>query len=191
METDVVVQRVSDGLQQTLRRISSLAGGLAVLATVISAATFATGLWIFKGTGRPKWIIIGGAICLVPVAAAVFARVLVGRTAAHAPELVSNVRAFLGSSSKSAKVLIDHDTGQPVATYAKNLSGLRGELNGLTFDGGSAIYDPQGRVLAAAGAGDEVVSWQLDRGVLEQTRREHPMLADVRSPAPVSQFEVM
>ncbi len=71
------------------------------------------------------------------------------------------------------------------------VSGMRGELNGLTFDGGSAIYDPQGRVLAAAGAGDEVVSWQLDRGVLEQTRREHPMLADVRSPAPVSQFEVM
>ena len=37
METDVVVQRVSDGLQQTLRRISSLAGGLAVMATFISA----------------------------------------------------------------------------------------------------------------------------------------------------------
>ena len=129
METDVVVQRVSDGLQQTLRRISSLAGGLAVMATLISGATFATGLWIFKGTGRPKWIIIGGALCLVPVCAALFARVLVGRTAKHAPELVNNVRAFLGSSSKSAKVLIDHDTGQPVASYAKNLSGLRGELD--------------------------------------------------------------
>ena len=51
-----------------------------------------------------------------------------GRTAKHAPELVSNVRAFLGSSTQSAKVLIDHDTGQPVASYAKNLSGLRGEL---------------------------------------------------------------
>ena len=129
METDVVVRRVSNGLQQTLRRLSALAGGIAVVATVVSAATFATGLWIFEGTGRPKWIIIGGLICLVPVGAALVARTLIGITAKHSPELVANVRSFMDSSAQSAKVLIDHDTGQPVSSYAKSFTQLRGELN--------------------------------------------------------------
>lgn len=128
METDVVVRRVSDGLQLTLRRLSSLAGGLALMATIVGAATFATGLWIFKGSGRPTWIVIGGFLCLVPVAAALFARWLVSRTANHAPELVANVRAFLSSSTRSAKVLLDHDTGQPVATYTKSFSALKPDL---------------------------------------------------------------
>lgn len=129
MESDVVVRRVSDGLQQTLRRLSSLASGVAVVAAVVGLATFATGLWIFKGTGRPKWIVIGGALCLVPVGAALVARMLIRITARHSPELVANVRSFINSSSQSAKVLIDHDTGQPVAAYAKSFTVLRGELN--------------------------------------------------------------
>ena len=61
----------------------------------------------------------------------------------------------------------------------------------LKFDGGSAIYDPEGRLLAEVGDGDGVVSWQFDRELLEETRRAHSLLADVRAPAPVSQFEVM
>ena len=129
METDVVVRRVSDGLQQTLRRLSSLATGVAVFATVVGAATFVTGLWVFEGTGRPKWIIIGGLVCLVPVGAALVARMLLRTTAKHTAELVSNVRSFMNGSAQSAKVLIDHDTGQPVSAYAKNFTQLRGELN--------------------------------------------------------------
>jgi NAD/NADP transhydrogenase alpha subunit len=129
MESDVVVRRVSDGLQQTLRRLSSLAGGVAMVAAVVGLATFATGLWIFKGTGRPTWIVIGGVLCLIPVGAALCARMLIRVTARHSPELVANVRSFLNSSSQSAKVLIDHDTGQPVAAYAKNFTVLRAELN--------------------------------------------------------------
>jgi hypothetical protein len=129
METDVVVRGVSDALQNTLRRLSSLATGVALVAALISAATFATGLWIFQGTGRANWVVIGGAICLVPVVAAVMARFLMRRTARHSAELVANVRQFLDSSAGSAKVLIDHDTGQPIATYSKGMSGLRVELD--------------------------------------------------------------
>ncbi len=43
METDVVVRRVSDGLQLTFNRLSSLATGVAATAAIIGAATFATG----------------------------------------------------------------------------------------------------------------------------------------------------
>lgn len=96
---------------------------------MVGVATFATGMWIFKGTGRPMWIIIGGILCLIPVGAALLAMMLIRTTANHSGELVANVRSFLNSSSQSAKVLIDHDTGQPVAAYAKNFTVLRGELN--------------------------------------------------------------
>ena len=129
MESDVVVRRVSDGLQQTLRRLSSLAGGVATFATVVGVATFITGMWIFKGSGRLLWIVIGGVLCLIPVSAALVAMMLIRITANHSPELVANVRSFVDSSAQSAKVLIDHDTGQPVAAYAKNFTVLRGELN--------------------------------------------------------------
>ena len=127
METDVVVRRVSDGLQLTLRRLASLAGGIAVVAALIGAATFATGMWIFERS-RPTWAILGGIICLVPVGAALIARFAIGLAAKHSPELVDNVRSFLGTPGNSARVLIDHDTGQPVAASAKSLSGLKSEL---------------------------------------------------------------
>ena len=127
METDVVVRRVSDGLQLTLNRLSSLAGGVAVIAAVIGAATFATGWWLFPNS-RTAWIIIGGVICLVPVGAALFARLLLRMTAKYAPQLIDNVRTFLGGESPASRVLIDYDSGQTVISSSKTFTGLRTEL---------------------------------------------------------------
>lgn len=127
METDVVVRQVTDGLQLTLRRLAGLAGGIAMVAALVGAATFATGMWIFERS-RGTWTVVGGIICLVPVGAALVARFAIRSAAKHSPELVDNVRSFLGTAGSSAKVLIDHDTGQPVAAYSKNLGGLKTEL---------------------------------------------------------------
>ncbi len=127
METDAVVRRVSDTMQQTFRRLTSLATGIGILALLIGGATFATGLWIFDGN-RNEWIIIGGVICAIPLLAALFGRHLVRSTAKRAPELVTDVRKFLNTSVHSAQVLIDHDSGQPVGGYVKNFRTLRSEL---------------------------------------------------------------
>jgi hypothetical protein len=129
MESELQVRTASDGLQLTLRRLASLAGGIARLALVIGIATFATGLWIFQGTGRPKWIIIGGLLCAGPVVAAALAAWRVRRTADHAPRLMDDVRGFTKGASESARVLFDYDTGQPVAMTAKNLASLRADLD--------------------------------------------------------------
>jgi type VI protein secretion system component VasK len=127
METDAVVRRVSDTMQQTFRRLTSLATGIGILALLIGGATFATGLWVFDGS-RTEWIIIGGVICAIPVLAALIGRHLVRRTAKRAPELVTDVRKFLDTSVHSAQVLIDHDSGEPVAGYVRSFKTLRGEL---------------------------------------------------------------
>lgn len=127
METDVVVRRVSDTLQQTFRRLTSLATGVGVIALLIGTATFATGWWIFDGS-RSAWLAIGGAICVIPVFAALIGRHLVRRTAKRAPALVADVRSFLQTSTHSAQVLIDHDSGTPVGGYVKSFKTLRSEL---------------------------------------------------------------
>ncbi|MCE9623496.1 MAG: hypothetical protein K8R99_14255 [Actinomycetia bacterium] len=127
METDAVVRRVSDTMQQTFQRLTSLATGIGIMALLVGAATFATGLWIFDGS-RTGWMVIGGAICAIPLLAALIGRHLVRRTAKHAPELVTDVRKFLDTSVHSAQVLIDHDSGQPVAGYVKSFRTLRSEL---------------------------------------------------------------
>lgn len=127
METDAVVRRVSDALQLTLNRLSSLATGVAVVAAFIGAATFATGWWLFPDR-RTAWIIIGGVLCLIPVGAALFARLLLRITAKYAPQLIANVRTFLGGASPASQVLIDYDSGQPVIASSKTFTGLRSEL---------------------------------------------------------------
>lgn len=67
------------------------------------------------------------------------------------------------------------------------VSGLTGQCAGATFDGGSEVYDPEGRVIAAidGAAGEGVAVADLDRDLVAATRARHPMLADVRTPAPV------
>lgn len=127
METDAVVRRVSDGLQLTLNRLSSLATGVAMIAGVIGAATFATGWWLFPDS-RTAWIIIGGVMCLIPVGAALIARVLLRITAKYTPQLIDNVRVFLGGASPASRALLDYDSGQPVIASTKRFAGLRTEL---------------------------------------------------------------
>ena len=128
MESDAVALRVGSGIQFTLRRLATLAYGIAVVAAVVGAATFATGLWVFEGGGRTTWIIIGGLLCLVPVAAALIAWLLLRITAKYAPQLVDNVKTFLAGSSPATQVLIDYDSGQTVAASSRSFGALRGEL---------------------------------------------------------------
>ena len=68
MQYDVVARKAGDGLQFLLRRIASLAGGVGVIAAIVSVATFVTGWWVFKGSAG--WWVIGGLVCAVPPAAA-------------------------------------------------------------------------------------------------------------------------
>lgn len=65
------------------------------------------------------------------------------------------------------------------------VSGLTGEVAGAEFDGGSAVYDPEGRVVAQVDGGEGVAMATLDRPLVKATRARHTMLADVREPAPV------
>jgi omega-amidase len=46
------------------------------------------------------------------------------------------------------------------------------------FDGGTVVIDPQGRVVAEAGAGEQVVTADLDLAQLLSYRRDFPVLAD-------------
>lgn len=64
-----------------LHSISFFALRVAVWATIISTATFVTGFAVFDGSGRPDWIVIGGAICIAPPGAALLAAWRVRRAA--------------------------------------------------------------------------------------------------------------
>ena len=132
-DLDLVAVRVSDGLRKTLSRISTLALGIAAIAAVIGVATFFTGLWVFTGS-RPTWIVIGGALCLAPTAAALLAWFYVRVTLRVAPALVSNVRALLESSHNAATVLINYDTGERLASTAKSFGVLQSDLKGRRKD---------------------------------------------------------
>lgn len=67
------------------------------------------------------------------------------------------------------------------------VSGLVGSVGGQEFDGGSAVYDPEGRVVTRVEAGEGLAVATLDRPLLKATRATHTMLADLREPAPVVQ----
>ena len=128
MDSELVARDIGQRLQQTLRRLSTLATGLAALALVIGVATFATGWWVFDGS-RTAWLVIGGVVCLIPVGAALIAWFQMRTTAKQAPALVTDVQQFVETSVKSAQVLLDHDSGQPIGGYVKSFATLRGELN--------------------------------------------------------------
>lgn len=126
-DLDRVAVRVSDGLRKTLSRIGRLALGMAVVAAVIGVATFILGLWVFSGS-RPTWIVLGGAVCLAPIAAALVAWFFVRVTVKVAPTLVSNVRTLLESSHNAANVLINYDDGARLASTAKSFGVLQSDL---------------------------------------------------------------
>lgn len=128
MDSELVARRASEGLQFTLRRLASLAAGIAVMAIAIGAATFATGLWVF-GSKSVGWFVVGGFLSFGPALAATIATFRVRRIADRSPSLRDEVRAFRGNASRSsADVLLDYDSGQPVAVTAKSLGGLRADL---------------------------------------------------------------
>ena len=126
-DLDRVAIRVSDGLRKTLSRINTLALGIAAVTALIGLATFATGLWVFDGS-RPAWIVIGGALCFAPTAAALLAWFLVRSTLKLAPALLGNVRTLLGDSQKASNVLINYDTGERLASTAKTFGNLQIDL---------------------------------------------------------------
>jgi hypothetical protein len=122
-----VARRAGDGIQALLLRLATLVRGLLLLATLISVATFVTGWWVFHhGLG---WIILGGAFCLVPVAAAGLGWALVRTAAAFTPRLIEDITTYLRGRTPASQVLIDYDSGQPISISAKRFGSLRDELS--------------------------------------------------------------
>jgi hypothetical protein len=132
-DLDRVAVRVSDGLRKTLSRVNTLALGIAGITAMIGLATFATGLWIFDGS-RPAWIVIGGALCFAPTAAALLAWFYVRTTIKAAPALQSNVRTLLDESHSAANVLINYDTGERLTNTAKTFGNLAVDLRNRRKD---------------------------------------------------------
>jgi hypothetical protein len=126
-ELDTIATQVSDGLATTLARVKSLIAAVAVVAFIVGAATFATGLWAFDDA-RLGWAIVGGVLCLIPVGAALIGWFMVHTTAKAAPRLLDDVRVLLKDSHQAAAVLIDHDTGERLGTSAKTFQTLRTDL---------------------------------------------------------------
>jgi hypothetical protein len=126
-DLDKIAAVVSDGITTTLGRVKALILGVAVVALVIGAATFATGLWAFE-SARLGWVVVGGVICLIPVGAALLGWFLVNTTARTAPRLLGDIKTLIEDSTDAAAVLIDHDTGQRLATSAKTFQQLKADL---------------------------------------------------------------
>jgi hypothetical protein len=127
-DVDRLADNVSDGLTDTLTRIRALAAVVIILTGLIGVATFATGLWVFDGDGRIPWLVIGGALCAIPIVAASVGWFFVRGAAKAAPKLLDEVHSFLGDSFSAASTLIDHDSGKPLAQQAKTFTQLRAEL---------------------------------------------------------------
>jgi hypothetical protein len=126
--TDGVARQFAGFLDVTLRRLSSLAFGVATITVLIAAATYATGLWAFDGGAETAWLVIGALLCAVPAVAGVMAWLLVRSTIHRIPGLVGDVRSLLGQSNQAYALVIDHDSGQPITTTARSLSKLNGTL---------------------------------------------------------------
>jgi hypothetical protein len=126
-DLDRVAVRVSDGLRKTLAKVNTLALGVTAVAAAIGAATFATGMWVFDRS-RPTWIVLGGALCLAPAAAAVLAWFFVRATIKVAPALLDNVRTALADARSPANVLIDYDSGERLASNNKTFGALQVHL---------------------------------------------------------------
>jgi hypothetical protein len=133
MQVEAAAQRVGSAIAFTLRRLATVAGGLAVFATVVGAATFATGWWVFSAS-HTAWMVIGGTVCLIPALAGLAAWVLI-RWAAHlAPRLLADIDAFLRTSSPAAQTLIDYDSGQPIATSARTFGSMKADVHARKTD---------------------------------------------------------
>lgn len=130
MESEIVAARASNGLQAMLRTLGRVAARLSSFALFVGIANFATGMWLFEGTGRDKWIVIGGIISFGPPLAATLATYRVRRTADLAPQVVAEVRSFDDVAKGALGVLIDGDSGHVTGLRARGLGTLRGEVYG-------------------------------------------------------------
>jgi len=128
--TDGAARQFAGFLDATLHKLSSLAFSVAAVSVVIGAATYATGLWAFDGSGRIAWAIIGAIVCAVPAVAGICAWMYVHTTVRHIPRLLADVRSLLGQSKQAYGIVIDHDSGQPVTTTARSLNKLSGTIQG-------------------------------------------------------------
>jgi 5-aminopentanamidase len=59
-------------------------------------------------------------------------------------------------------------------------SGLTGRCGGFAFNGGSALYDPEGRPVDRLGQGPGIAYADLDPAEVERVRRMNPILRDRR-----------
>ncbi len=126
-DIDRLASRTADSIGFTLRRLASLILVVVVITAVVGAATFATGWWVFDAS--TTWLVLGGALCLVPFLASVAGWALIRLTASSAPRLVDDVRTYLRSGSNGASgVLIDHDSGVALAMQARSFQSLKTDL---------------------------------------------------------------
>lgn len=126
-DLDRQATRVSAGIRRTLDRLGSLILAVACVAFIVGFATFATGWWVFDGS-RAAWTVIGGAICAIPVAAALTGWVFVRIAAVTSSGLIDNAHTLLGDSGNASSVLIDYDSGQALAVSSRSFSGLQAQL---------------------------------------------------------------
>ena len=127
---DGAARQFAGFLDVTLRRLSSLAFGVATVTVLIAMATYATGLWAFDGGSQSAWIVIGAVLCAIPAVAGVTAWLFVRTTIHRIPGLVGDLRTLLGSSKQAFALVIDHDSGQPITTTARSLTKLNGTIQG-------------------------------------------------------------
>jgi hypothetical protein len=125
-DLDHVAVRVSDGLRKTLAHVSTLALGLAVLTAIVGFATFTTGMWVFDGS--TGWLIVGGALCFAPTAAALLAWFYVHATEKVAYRLLGDVRTVMAESGSAKNVLINYDTGERLVNTARSFDPLQLDL---------------------------------------------------------------
>ncbi len=125
-DLDRVAVRVADGIRNTLSRVGSLALGLAAFAAIIGIATFATGMWVFDGS--TGWLVVGGAVCFAPTAAALLAWFYVHATAKVAGGLLGDVRTVMSESGDAKNVLINYDTGERLVNTARTFDPLQFDL---------------------------------------------------------------
>ena len=111
-------------LHGTVRRLRTLTTGFIAVAALIGLATWLTGWWVFN-RHRGMWATVGVLLCAAPTLAALGARAIVGAGLKRAGSLVGEVGRVLRDSRDDAQVLIDHDSGKPIATSAKSLRDLR------------------------------------------------------------------
>jgi hypothetical protein len=126
MESEVVGMQAGQRIQRVLQRITSLASAVVLFSFLVCLATFATGWWVFDGSSG--WAVVGGLICATPVVTAAWAWWLVRNAARRATAVPRELQRYAETDRTNAQLLIDVDTGQPVANYSRQFGGVRIDL---------------------------------------------------------------